>query len=91
MPKQLTYQITLTHVMNGNQTHYTAHSAEDAVRTINNHYGLNLLTINSVNRLIGGKQKPSKHHEGIYIQRHQNKTATFPTGLGSAYPPTIEA
>jgi hypothetical protein len=88
MPRQLTYEITLTHVMNGSQSKYTAQSAEDVVRTINNHYGLNILTINSVSRLIGGKQKPSKHQEGIHILRRQNKTATFPTGLGGQYPPS---
>jgi hypothetical protein len=89
MPKNLSYEIILTHVINGEQTHYKASSIVEVVRIINNHYGLELVTDNSVNRLIGKKQKMSRHHKGINIIRRQNKTASFPNGIGSQYPPTI--
>ena len=86
MPKKLSYDIVLTHIFTGEVTRYTARSIVEVVNIINRHYGLELVTNNSVNSLIRGKQKVSRHLRGITVLRRQTVTPSFPNGAGGQYP-----
>jgi hypothetical protein len=89
MPRKLQYDIIITNIYTGIRTQYTEFSLRDTVKTINIHYGCEIITFHSLNRLIGNKQKPSRIQKGIYVIRRQSPTVTYKNALGSKYPPVL--
>ena len=89
MPKNLCYDILITNTFTGEQTSYQCNTCtRDMVDIINRHYGMELLTINSLNNLITRKRERSpKRLDGIVITRQQQTTIRYPHGVGGEYPP----
>jgi hypothetical protein len=86
MPKNLHYEINIIHLVTKKEYTYKCNSITAVVLCINDHYGIDLCTSNSISRLLGKKHDTARYYKGITIRRKQNSTKKFPNGLGGSYP-----